>query len=374
MPVVERSSVHIAVLVVAEDPATVDLAAATFLSDRVGSAGHRVVAQEIVEASESAIRDQLARWVSQGHIDVVLSVGAGEPAVAALGPLVTSPLQGLTNQLRLLARDRGGEGKPAAARCGGKFVFLLPAEVVALGPALNQLVLPQLDSTQPRNLVTEMPRHGAVPQSLPSEKTASGAGLVPKLPASRDKRKTGANVIARPAKLDDPTKPIELDSLERRLAQEQGQVARSPSHDAPTRPHIDIASMLPPVPPGADMDTAETPALPDRERRPGNWDDVATPPPLTVQPSRLRTGAVGVAIGNNDKTVVRPAPTSRDDKTVVRPAPTSRDDKTAVRPAPTRPATRPVAACSRRRRSGRRSRGRLRRCRRPRRRASACRR
>src|SRR3569623_1779350 len=210
MPVVERSSVHIAVLVVAEGPATVALAAATFLSDRVGSAGHRGGAQEIVEANESAIRDQLARWVSQGHIDVVLSVGAGAPAVAALGPLVTSPLQGLTAQLRLLARDRGGEGKPAAARCGGKFVFLLPAEIVALGPALNQLVLPQLDSTQPRHLVGEMPRHQGVPRELPSEKTASGAGLVPQLPAQREKRKT-ANVIAR-CELADPTKQPVIDA------------------------------------------------------------------------------------------------------------------------------------------------------------------
>ena len=337
MPPVERSSVHIAVLVVAEDPATVDLAAATFLSDRVASAGHRVVAQEIVEASEAAIRDQLSRWIGQGHIDAIMSVGATEPAVAALIPLVTAPLQGLTDQLRLLARDRGGEGKPAAARCSKKFVFLLPAEVPALGPVLNQLVLPQLDSTQQRNLVSDMPRHNAIPQSLPSEKTASGAGLVPKLPA-RDKRKTGANVIARAAKIDDPTKPIELDSLERKLAQEE-QAARFPSHDAPTRPHIDIASMLPAVPPGAD-ETAETPAVPADPRRPATWDDVATPPPLTVQPSRLRSGPVGVAVGNNDKTVVRPTPTN-DDKTAIRPAPTRptlrNDDKTAIRPAPTRP-------------------------------------
>ncbi|HSN27976.1 MAG TPA: hypothetical protein VLT45_16920, partial [Kofleriaceae bacterium] len=286
----ERSSVHIAVLVVADDPATVDLASATFLADRAGSAGHRVVAQEIVEAREAAIRDQLARWISQPHIDVVIGAGAGEAAVAALGPLVTKPLQGLTDQLRLLSRDRGGEGKPAAARCGAKFVFLLPAEIPALGPALNQLVLPQLDSTQPRNLVSEMPRHQAVPRELPAEKTASGAGLLPKLPAPREKRKTGANVIAR-SELADATKQTPIGRT-------------STANDAPTRPHIDIASMLPPVPPGADMDTDEQPAFVE--------------PTLTVQPRN------------------RPHPSSND-KTVVRPMPDA--DKTAVRAAPTRPAS-----------------------------------
>ena len=303
-------------LVVADDPATVDLAAATFVADRAGSAGHRIVAQEIVEAREGAIRDQLSRWISQPHIDVIIGTGAGEAAIAALGPLVTSPLQGMTDQLRLLSRDRGGEGKPAAARCGAKFVFLLPAEIPALGPALNQLVLPQLDSTQPRHLVGEMPRHQGVPRELPSEKTASGAGLVPKLPAQREKRKT-ANVIAR-SELADPTKQTVIDAkVGDTTAQtplkditKQTPIApagrrTSTANDAPTRPHIDIASMLPPVPPGADIDTDEQPALVE--------------PPLTVQP-RAR-----VHPSSNDKTVIRPTP--------------SDDGKTAVRAAPTRPAS-----------------------------------
>lgn len=315
----ERSSVHIAVLVVADDPATVDLAAATFVADRASSAGHRVFAQEIVEAREGAIRDQLARWISQPHIDVIIGTGAGEAAIAALGPLVTSPLQGLTDQLRLLSRDRGGEGKPAAARCGAKFVFLLPAEIAALGPALNQLVLPQLDSTQPRHLVSEMPRHQAVPKELPAEKTASGAGLVPKLPAQREKRKT-ANVIARseladatkqtaiePAQVGDTTAQTPLKDITKQTPAAPAARRSSTANDAPTRPHIDIASMLPPVPPGADIDTDEQPALELAE------------PPVTVQP-RAR-----VHPSSNDKTVIRPTP--------------SDDGKTAVRAAPTRPAS-----------------------------------
>ena len=326
----ERSSVHIAVLVVAEDPATVDLASATFLADRATGAGHRVVAQEIVEAREGAIRDQLARWISQGHIDVIIGAGAGEAAIAALGPLVTSPLQGLTDQLRLLSRDRGGEGKPAAAGCSGKFVFLLPAEIPALGPTLNQLILPQLDSTQPRHLVGQMPRHQAVPRELPSEKTASGAGLVPKLPASREKRTT-ANVIAR-SELTDAAKQAQADAgkvgdttAQTPLADITKQTPPAPAgrrissnaNDAPTKPHIDIASMLPPVPPGADIDTEDQPALVE--------------PPLTVQPARLRAHP-----NSNDKTVVRATPNPDADKTAIRPAPTRPNSPTnrGVQPTP----------------------------------------
>jgi molybdopterin biosynthesis enzyme MoaB len=300
---VERSSVHIAVLVVADDPATVDLAGATFLADKVTGAGHRVVAQEVVERDESSIRDQLARWVTQGHIDVIVAAGAGEAASAALAPLVTRPIAGLTDQLRLLARDRGSADKPVAARASSKFVFLLPPEIGALGATLNQLVLPQLDSTAERNLVGDMPRFKpaeGVPQTIAAEKTVTGAGVAPKLPAVvREKRKTGANVIARrddPTKqtrIEDPTKPVELEPRGR---------MRTAANDAPTRPHIDLASMLPPVPPGADdPDTNDEPALLDG------------PASRTGQPARARDAVATAkpAPGSTDVTKIAPAPTGR---------------------------------------------------------------
>jgi molybdopterin biosynthesis enzyme MoaB len=308
---VERSSVHLAILVVADDPATVDLASATFLADRLTGAGHRIVAQEVVEHQEAAIRDQLARWVAQGHIDVIIAAGAGDVAAAALAPLVTRPIAGLTDQLRLLARDRGSADKPVAARASTKFVFLLPHDIGALGAALNQLVLPQLDSTAERNLVGDMPRlkpPDAVPQAIAAEKTATGAGVAPKLPATtREKRKTGAYVIPRrdaglddPTKqtrVEDPTKPVELEA--------RGRARTAPgAHDAPTRPHIALASMLPPVPPGADIDTSnDTPAL------------LEGPPPaqaVTVQPARARdaVGTAKPAPGANDVIKVAPAPSA----------------------------------------------------------------
>jgi TonB family protein len=314
---VERASVHIAVLVVAADPATVDLANATFVTDRASGAGHRIVAQEIVEDREAAIRDQLARWIAQPHIDVIVSADAGDDATAALAPLVTKPLPGLTDQLRLLARDRGSSSRPVAARCDATIVFLLPPEMNALGAAINQLVLPQLDSTAERNLVGEMPRHraDAVPQSVALERTASGAGVLPKMPAMmREKRRTGANVIARrearledqaralaqasgaPPGVQDTTRLIERDKLEQRLAQS------SRSHDSPTRPHIDLATMRPA---SGRADTDEEPTVP----APPVYDPVS--PPVTVQPARLRgAGSGGGARGGKPAIPATPPPTN----------------------------------------------------------------
>jgi TonB family protein len=316
---VERSTIHIAVLVVAEDPASVDLASATFMSDKATGAGHRIVAQEIVEDDEAAIRDQLARWVGQPHIDVVLSAGADDASAAALGPLVTKPLPGLTDQLRLLARDRKSSSRPVAARCSSKFVFLLPPEIGALGAALNQLVLPQLDSTAERNLVKEMPRHGgeAVPQVVAAEKTVTGAGLAPKIPAEpRAQRKTGANIVARnearqaATASQDQTRVIDRDRLERQIAK-----SASPSHDAVTRPNIDLATMLPPVPPGASdrPDTEEdlpldSPALDDP-----TLENPTAPAIRTVQPARLRggPGPIGTAKPARPASAADEAPTTR---------------------------------------------------------------
>ena len=96
----------------------------------------------------------------------------------------------------------------------------------------------------------EMPRLQtveAVPQPVHNEKTEAGLGLPRRLPA-----KTGKHVIVRRSTPetdapDEVTKQIDLDQLRRELD-------ASTSNDAPTRPHINLAKLLPRLPPGADPD------------------------------------------------------------------------------------------------------------------------
>jgi molybdenum cofactor biosynthesis protein B len=273
----ESVGVNVAVLAIAEDPATADLATVDLVTDLVSAAGHLIVAREIVKDSEIAIRQKLVRWISDPDIDVVIASGGIESktAAAALAPLVTQPLPGFRDLLRLLAYQELGAGamlsNAEAADCNSTFVFVLPASTRAVRTAMEKLVIPQLDHrTQPQNLVMSMPRlrnaqpgkpvipaippvakkASAVPTPITNEKTAGGVGLAPKVPAVVPaQRRVAARPVARnkPAADDPPTRPIALATLQQQISLSSDASA----HDVPTRP-IDLAGLLPRVPPGAD--------------------------------------------------------------------------------------------------------------------------
>ncbi|HTL37215.1 MAG TPA: molybdopterin-binding protein [Kofleriaceae bacterium] len=287
---VSTPSVHLAVLVVATDPAKADLGTAMIVRGRANGAGHQIVQQTVTKDAEANIRSNLARWVDDPNIDVVLVIGAVESDAvpSAIRPLVTQKLEGFTDLFRYLAFQELGAGamlsNAEAAQCNSTFVFVLPGGVGAVGTAMDKLIIPQLDhNTQPKNLVAQMPRLAtalveadmesvdeAVPAAVAPEKTAGGSGVPAKLPAGRAKPGTARNVIRRPQD-DPPTKQIELAKLERGLAS-----SRSPN-DAQTKPAIDLRKMLPKLPPGASHD-------PDTD-----VELLAAPPPPLAGTARIDT-------------------------------------------------------------------------------------
>ena len=95
MGFVASASVHLAVLVIAKDPVRADLAAGDVVATRAAAAGHRVISRQSVADSEAAVRSQLARWIDDREVDVVIVLGGGSPVVAkTLATLVTEPVPG----------------------------------------------------------------------------------------------------------------------------------------------------------------------------------------------------------------------------------------------------------------------------------------
>src|SRR3954467_4043133 len=192
---VSSPSVHLAVLVVATDPAKADLATAMIIRGRATSAGHQIVQQHVTKAAEAGIRTHLARWIDDKDIDVILITGAVESDAvsSAIKPLITQPLEGFKDLFRYLAFQEMGAGamlsNAEAAQCNTTFLFVMPGSAGAVGTAMDKLILPQLDPrTEPKNLISQMPRLKDTPQAVPSaiasEKTTGGLGVTPKLPAS----------------------------------------------------------------------------------------------------------------------------------------------------------------------------------------------
>ena len=269
---------QVAVLSVTGGAAT-GVAMENVVADALTSAGHAVSSFESVKNSETAIRSQLVGWIEDPDIDLVIIVGDGHNISKALAPLTDEALPGFADLLRMLAFQEVGAsamlGTAEAARCESTFVFVLPLGEGAVRAAMDKLILPQLDpNTQPKNLISEMPRFReegdftrvdndpvdedeGVPMAILKEKTASGAGLIPRLPArsadkipapvrkrpstqTRVKPPTNKNVLV--TKVEDPTKPIELQKLEK-------QIELSRAVGDSTKP-MDL-SRLPKLPPGA---------------------------------------------------------------------------------------------------------------------------
>lgn len=291
---VQSVSVHIAVLAVGKDAAPTQ--AVTELATK---AGHAVLGRATVSDTANAIRGQLARWIDDPNIDVVIVSGGIESdnTSSALKPFVTQTLPGFTDLFRYLAFQEIGASamlsNAEAAQCGSTFVFVLPASEGAVRAAMQKLILPQLDpNTTPKNLVSSMPRlregNDAVPVAVVMEKTAGGSGLTPKapaLPALRERPRTGANVITR--KPDDPpTKPIDVAKLERQIALSES------SHQLTKR--VDLLQM-----PADDGDTlddtlADVGAGP-RAKRPESEPAPPPPPARSLQHTPQRGSGIASA-------------------------------------------------------------------------------
>ena len=296
----ETLRVHIAELVIATDPQAADVTIADTVTKSAEARGLAIVAREVVGDVEALIRAKLEQFIADPNIDVVVATGVAESAAAghALRPLVTSPVPGFTDLFRWLAYQEIGASamlsNAEAALCNGTIVFILPAVKGAVEQAMEKLILPQLDpATQPKNLIQQIPRLAslvrrvpllppppvadghAVPQPIEAERTASGPGIPARLPSNpaipiqRPASKTGPHVIR---KADpDVTKQIGRVELERNLVRSESSAPNVPNvNDAVTKPSIDLRTLLPRVPPGADeiddTDMASVLAGPPRSR------------------------------------------------------------------------------------------------------------
>ena len=160
--------VNIAVLTVSDTRTLETDSSGRYLVDRLTEVGHRIVARSIVKDGELVIRAQLAQWIADPGIDVVIATGGTgvtprDVTPEALAPLVTKSIPGFGELFRSLSyADIGAstiQSRAEAALCGTTLVFLLPGSTGAVRLALDKILLPQLDArTKPCNFVELLPR------------------------------------------------------------------------------------------------------------------------------------------------------------------------------------------------------------------------
>jgi len=160
--------VHIAVLTVSDTRTIENDTSGAYIADRFTAEGHRIAARTIVKDTEAEIRDQLARWIADPAIDVVIATGGTgltprDVTPDAMKPLVTKGIPGFGEMFRYLSLAEIGtatiQSRADAALCGQTFVFLLPGSTGGVKLGVDKILVPQLDNrTKPCNFTMLLPR------------------------------------------------------------------------------------------------------------------------------------------------------------------------------------------------------------------------
>jgi molybdenum cofactor biosynthesis protein B len=168
--------VNVAVLTVSDTRTLETDVSGTYIADRLTEVGHRIVARAIVKDGELVIRAQLAQWIADPGVDVVIATGGTGVAPRdvtpeALAPLVTKSIPGFGELFRWISYQEIGtstiQSRAEAALCGQTYVFLLPGSTGGVRTGLEKILIPQLDHRlKPCNFVMLLPRIKNEPTGL----------------------------------------------------------------------------------------------------------------------------------------------------------------------------------------------------------------
>jgi molybdenum cofactor biosynthesis protein B len=160
--------VRVAVLTVSDTRDLMNDGSGAYIAARLDEVGHHVVARTIVKDIEVVIRAQLASWIADPNVDVVIATGGTgvtprDVTPEALAPLVTKEIPGFGELFRQLSFAEIGaatiQSRAMAALCGQTYVFLLPGSTNGCKTGVEKILIPQLDHRQkPCNFVMLLPR------------------------------------------------------------------------------------------------------------------------------------------------------------------------------------------------------------------------
>lgn len=160
--------VKIAVLTVSDTRTPENDTSGGYIADRLAAEGHQIVARAIVKDVEVQIRAQLAQWIADPGIEVVIATGGTgvtprDVTPEALAPLITKHIPGFGELFRYLSFAEIGaatiQSRADAALCGSTYVFLLPGSTGGVKLGVDKILVPQLDHrTKPCNFVMLLPR------------------------------------------------------------------------------------------------------------------------------------------------------------------------------------------------------------------------
>jgi molybdopterin adenylyltransferase len=158
----------IAVVTVSDSRGLSDDESGELLAQRLTASGHKLVGRAVVRDEIPAIRAQVAGWIADPTVDVVISNGGTgitgrDVTPEAIGPLLERRMEGFAVAFHQLALQSVGSAavtsRAMAGVAAGTLVFVLPGSPGACRDAWDGLLGEQLDARhRPCNLVELLPR------------------------------------------------------------------------------------------------------------------------------------------------------------------------------------------------------------------------
>ncbi len=165
---IEFIPLSVAVLTISDTRTLENDSSGAAVVESLQSAGHEVAARLLLQDDKTELTNQFRTWVHADDIAVVIATGGTgvtrrDVTPEALEPLITKPIPGFGELFRSLSyADIGAstiQSRATAAICGRTLVFLLPGSTGAVRLAMDQIIVPQLDSrTMPCNFAKLLPR------------------------------------------------------------------------------------------------------------------------------------------------------------------------------------------------------------------------
>jgi molybdenum cofactor biosynthesis protein B len=160
--------VNVAVLTVSDTRTLANDTSGDTLAERIGRAGHRVVARTIEKDDAGAIERHLRAWITDSEVDVVITTGGTgitgrDVTPEAFDRVLEKRIEGFGELFRMLSYQKIGtstmQSRALGGVAGGTYLFALPGSTGAVKDAWDDILLSQLDNRhRPCNLVELMPR------------------------------------------------------------------------------------------------------------------------------------------------------------------------------------------------------------------------
>ena len=159
---------NIAVLTVSDTRSLDTDTSGQLFVDRLSAAGHHLAARVLLKDDLYRIRAQVAQWIAEDEVQVVLITGGTgmtgrDSTPEAIRPLLDKEIIGFGELFRMLSWEEIGASTLQSRALGGlanaTFIFCLPGSTGACRTGWDRILQAQLDArSRPCNLVELLPR------------------------------------------------------------------------------------------------------------------------------------------------------------------------------------------------------------------------